>query len=275
MPIVTVGTRTLHWLESSSDGVGEPPLVLLHGLGGDAGFWAAELAALSAPSPDHRHAAPRRVLALDLRGAGQSLGPLEGITIEDLAGDVVAVLDAANIARADVVGFSMGGLVAQALAVLAPARVRRLVLAAAFPRTNPQARLFLDAVASVYRAGVSPRQMFDLIAPWLFSLSFLADPQHAPYLNYPEDDPNEQPRDTWLALLAAQQAFDGGPQLAAIRAPTLVLAGEQDRLASRCDAEALANGIAGASLCVLPGGHLFNVESPAAFLAAITRHFDA
>lgn len=255
----------IHWVEAGPQH-GAPAVVLLHGLGGDAGFWAAEQQSLA------RHF---RVLAVDLRGSGSSPSSDGPFSIQDLAREVVGVLDAAGIDAAHVVGFSMGGLVAQAMAVEYPARVCRLVLAATFATTNVQARLFLHAVGSVYRGGASAKQMFELVLPWLFSSRFLSDPRAAPYLDYPEDADEEQPREDWLKLLDAQLAFDGQPRLLSIKAPTLVIAGEEDRLASLADAEQLAQGIKGGVLQVLQGGHLMNVESPEAFQQALVSFLAA
>lgn len=225
MPLLTTSRGPAHWIESAAEDAA-PAVLLLHGLGGDAAFWSAELAALGGRF---------RVLAVDLRGSGRTPGSAAPFSIEDLAEDVLAVLDQARVESAHVVGFSMGGTVAQALAAAAPTRVRSLVLAATFARMSTQARLFLRAVASVYQADATPKQMFELILPWLFSEDFLGGPHVAPYLDYPEDAAGEQSRHDWLALLEALLAFDGHAALQAIQAPTLVLHGDQDRLASGQD----------------------------------------
>jgi pimeloyl-ACP methyl ester carboxylesterase len=253
---------SVHWLERGQG----MPVVLLHGLGGDIGFWTAEIEALA------EHV---RVIAIDLRGSGQT--PMSGpTTIEELADDVAAVLDAAGVSSCDVVGFSMGGLVAQAFALRWPTRLRRLVLASTFAVMNAQARRFLDAVLSVYEGGCTPTQMFDLIAPWLFSVRFVADPQNAPFFVYPENDPNEQPRPYWCWLYRAQQAFDATVALPRIVAPTLVLVGDEDRLVSTADARTLASLIPDARLEVIDrAGHLINVEQPDAFRGALVAFLRA
>ena len=197
----------MHWIEQGP-GVDAAAVVLIHGLGGDAQFWGVEQTALA------RH---YRVLAVDLRGSGWSPGTLEAFSIEDLARDVECMLDEAGISSAHVIGFSMGGVVAQALAVASPHRIKRLVLAATFAIVYPQARLFLEAIGSVYRDGISARQLYELVLPWLFSVAFLDDSRSAPYLAYPDEQGEEQSRDDWLSLLAALLAFDGRARLGAIR----------------------------------------------------------
>lgn len=265
MPTLRTPHGDIHWLEAGNASHASV-VVLLHGLGGDAGFWRAEQAALA----EHF-----RVLAIDLRGSGLSSATDQAFSIEDLAQDVSAVLQHLGIASAHVVGFSMGGLVAQALAVLAPERIRSLVLAASFARTNVQARGFLEAVASVYRSGSTAKQMFQLVLPWLFSERFLAHPDAAPWLHYPDDAPDEQAREDWLRLLDAQLAFDGRARLGEIRARTLVVCGAEDRLAPPSDARNLANGIAGSVLVELAGGHLMNVEDGDAFMAQLQEFIAA
>ena len=256
---VTTGPHPVHW---SSTGEG-PALVLLHGLGGDRAFWAAELPQLRDDF---------QVITVDLRGSGDTPVTDDGHSMATLADDVCAVLDVAGVESAHVVGFSMGGLVAQALAVRHPGRVERLVLASTYAVMNPQARMFLDAVRDVVLAEGSLRAVFPLVAPWLFSIGFLADPAHAAWFTAPEDDPDEipEPPAGWLAQYQAQRDFDGRADLASIRASTLVLSGGQDRLVPADDAAELAAGIAGATASTYAGsGHLINVEEPDRFVARV------
>jgi pimeloyl-ACP methyl ester carboxylesterase len=243
------------------------PLVLLHGLGGDATFWMRELDAL---------AGRFRVIALDLRGSGRTATASTEHEVEDLADDVAAVLDALGIERAHVVGFSMGGYVAQAFAVRHPERLARLVLAATSTTLNPQLRAFVDGVLAAYEAGIGPARMYDLVWPWLFSPAFIGDPAHADWFAYPEDDPLEQSLEAWRGQYLAQRRFDGSADLARIAAPTLVLLGEQDRLVAVEEAAAIAARMPDARLVVVPGaGHLVNVEEPARFDAEIVAFLTA
>lgn len=261
MPTSHRSRAGLHWLEDGP-AVDAPAVVLIHGLGGDAQFWGVQQSAL---------ARRFRVLAVDLRGSGLSPGTVEAFSIEDLARDVESILDDAGIVSAHVIGFSMGGLVAQALAVASPHRIKRLVLAATFAIANPQARLFLEAIGSVYRNGISAKQLYELVLPWLFSVAFLSDPRASPYLIYPDDPAEEQSREDWLRLLDALLVFDGRARLAEIRMPTLIISGDQDCLAPLAGAEELAKGIEGSLLKIVAGGHLMNIESPDEFIVQIEQ----
>ena len=260
MPTTTTPAGPVNWVER---GRGEP-LVLLHGLGGDVGFWEAELAAFSDRF---------RTIAIDLRGSGGTPASEGGHTMDDLADDVIAVLDDLGVARAHVLGFSMGGCVAQALAIRHPARLDRLVLASTFAVMNAQARLFLDAVAATYARTASAKEMFELICPWLFSIPFLEDPGNAAYLRYDDDTIDRDEMLAWSTLYAAQQGFDARARIEAITSPTLVIAGRHDSLVSLEDAEYLRDHIAGSTLDVIDGaGHLTNVEQPEQFIRAVREH---
>jgi pimeloyl-ACP methyl ester carboxylesterase len=240
------------------------PTSLLHGLGGDVGFWEPEAAEL---------ADSFRVIVIDARGSGGSSSTPEGFGVDDLADDVIAVLDQAGSRVAHVVGFSMGGLTAQSLAARYPDRVDRLVLASTYAVMNPQSRMFLDAVQDVYRTGATSKQMFDLICPWLFSWSFLGEPANADWFDYPDDAADDQSLDDWSKLYAAQRSFDARAGLAQVEVPTLVVHGRQDRLVTATDTADLADWLLDARVeTFAASGHLVNVEEPRRFLECVRSH---
>lgn len=122
--IAPAGDYKLRYLD-----VGQGPAVLLiHGLAGDCAGWFPLIEALR-----DRH----RVIAFDNRGAGQSTQIDEPITTADLAGDTFALLDHLNLESVQVVGRSMGGAVAQIMALQAPERIRSMVLCASFAKLDP------------------------------------------------------------------------------------------------------------------------------------------
>jgi 3-oxoadipate enol-lactonase len=259
VPYAVGSAGPIHWLDAGTGA----PLVLLHGLGGDAGFWAAEI---DAWAPRHR------LIAIDIRGSGATPASTAQPSMADLADDVAAVLDDAGLVSADVLGFSMGGNVAQALALRHPQRVRRLVLASTFARMNAQARLFLDAVLTGYERSGDAKQMFRLIYPWLFSIGFLTDPANDEFRQAGEDAPEDQTLEAWRALYLAQRRFDARPDIARIAAPTLVIGGAEDRLVAPADLQLLTDRISGAKLELLPNaGHLVNIEAPREFRGLVEQ----
>jgi pimeloyl-ACP methyl ester carboxylesterase len=124
MPEVTVGDYELNYVDRG-DG---PPLVLIHGLAGDQSAWLPQLEAWSESY---------RVIAFDNRGAGRSTQVDEPISTEDMAHDTLGLMDALGVESACIVGRSMGGAIAQHIALLAPERVNGLVLCASFAKLDP------------------------------------------------------------------------------------------------------------------------------------------
>lgn len=231
--------------------------MLIAGLGSVHTFWQASIPCL---------AAYFRVIVFDTRGIGQTDAPDDVYSIGLFADDLAGLMDALHAMKATVLGFSMGGLIAQAFAIKYPERVTKLILAVSFAVMNVQTRLFFDAVLAVYENGNSSKQMYDLIVPWLFSPRFLAAPENAGYLEYDQTDPNQQPMYAWRAQYLAQRQYTSLPALPTIPVPTLVLAGEQDQLAHVEDAQALAAHIPQSRLKIISGsGHLINYEQPDLF----------
>jgi len=199
----------------------------------------------------------------DNRGAGRSQAPWRPTSMAELAGDAVALLDALGIASAHVYGLSMGGMVAQELAIRFPDRVRALVLGAT-THGGPRAILPSPSIAAGLATSAG-RVRGELVAGALFSERFR------------REHPNEVR--SALALLAAHRATARGlaghwwssffhdtyARLPRIAAPTLVLHGGQDRLTPVANARVLAARIPGATLRVLPkAGHAYLFEDPAA-----------
>lgn len=237
-------------------GKGEP-LVLISGLGGDRTFWLSSLPVLSAEF---------QVIIFDIRGIGRTDAPAGPYSIEMFADDLAALMDGIGIAGANILGFSMGGNIALSFTLKYPQKVTKLIIAASFAAINIQSRLYIDAVLAAYEAGITTKQMFDLVAPWLFSAEFLARPGSEAYLQYDENDPEQQPLFAWKNQYLAQREFNSVGSLQKIITPTLIIAAENDRLAHVADSLLLAENISGAELKIISGsGHLCNFEQPEVF----------
>jgi pimeloyl-ACP methyl ester carboxylesterase len=211
---------------------------------------------------------PRRLHALvpDQRGFGDSDRPERGYSIDDLAGDAAAFLDAVGIRRATVVGHSMGSLVARRLTVAHPAPVARLVLIGSAPSA-------LNDVTRQARAGLPPREG---PIPPDFARAFQASTAHRPL---PPDffeqmlvESLKAPARVWCDVMDGILAFDDSAQRGRIAVPTLLLWGEHDALFPRSDQDALLATIPGAHLKVYPGtGHCPNWEIPEQVAADIVE----
>ena len=246
-------------------GAGEP-LLLLQGLGGNSLHWGEGF--LSGLEDEFE------LVLFDHRGAGRS-GPLAGdLTIAALAGDAAALLDALAIESAHVVGISMGGMVAQELALTRPERVRTLTLGCTFPG-GPEAQMtdmaIVGMLAEALLSGDGDRALragYDvMIAP-----EYAADPaNYALYAEVASRYPAPIP--VLVAQLQAIGGHDVSARLAGIRAPTLVVHGTADRLLDAVNGELLARLIPGARLQLLEGaGHMFFWEQPERSARLVREH---
>lgn len=239
------------------------PLLLLSGQSSSHRWWTRV-------RPDFD--ADRRVLTLDHRGTGDSDAPPGPYDTRGFADDAVAVLDHLGIERADVYGTSMGGRVAQWIAVRHPHRVRRLVLGC----TSPGGTHAVERSAAVRRALADPdpaaarRALLDL----MYTPEWLAR-NPGPYWTLGDPTMSRRARHEHLLASKGHDAWDALP---AVTAPTLVLHGDQDELNPTANAPLLAERIPGARLQLVPGArHAYfeerrDVASPAVreFLAGET-----
>jgi 3-oxoadipate enol-lactonase len=255
-----------------------PPLLALHGLG--YGRWGWE--------PVRDLLTERCTLLLvDNRGIGASDAPPGPYTARQMAADAVAVLDAAGVERAAVMGASLGGMIAQELALGWPERVARLVLVAStpggaqsFPLPAATARLLAGAGAgtngaAAEGAGGRGDEARDEGAPSLRDRVANALAPGAPEALVARivahRERAAQDSAAWRAQAAAAQAFDAFARLPRIAAPTLVVHGEADAVVDVRNAGLLAERIPHARAVTLPdAGHLLFWEQPERFVALVS-----
>lgn len=235
-----------------------PWLLLVNGLGFDRHGWAPVAEALGRRF---------RLVVFDHRSTGSSDEARRPCTVGTLAGDAAAVLDAARIASAHVLGVSLGGMVAQELAIDRPERVRRLVLASTtpgwphgYPFPAGNALLLWERVGLPETVSRRRRVEHALSAATLRRRPGLV----GRIVAHQEDHP---PRAAGARLLAAAGAGYGNRgRDTLVSAPTLVIHGEADPVVDPRNADVLAERIPGARLVVMPGrGHLLWWEDPDGF----------
>ena len=242
----------------SKGSLSAPPLVLVNGFAASANAWPRSwIKQLS----EHT-----RVITLDNRGGGWSRSADVPFTIEDMAGDVLDVLDDAEIGRAVVLGLSMGGMIAQQVALDAPDRVAGLVLVATRPPSPRFQRPELGTAVAFVRPvmpGESLRDYFRRL--W----SSAAAPGFAEAHPDAIEEFVEQtvelptPRGMLVHQMRAMSGWGHAERISQITAPTSVVHGECDRFAPIVNGEAIAELIPGARLERLPGvGHLVPCEAP-------------
>ena len=264
MPDVTVvdGTRIHYQRFGRTDG---EPVMLIQGLGADSGSWLLQRFPFGGSY---------RCVAPDNRGAGRSDVPDGPYSLEVMATDLIAVLDAEGIDSAHIVGVSMGGILAQILAVRYPERVRSLTLSCTACHHHRWRIELLEEWAEVASSAGMAGFMGDglrwivgsrslrrfwpamrLFGPIAFDISakaFVAQVE---------------------AILAMDDALRG--ELVNLDVPTLVIVGSQDVLTPLGDSEELAALIPGARLAVVRGGaHGFMVEKASTFNATVLGFLD-
>jgi pimeloyl-ACP methyl ester carboxylesterase len=207
------------------------------------------------------------VLAVDNRGAGRSPVSPDPFTVADMAEDVLRVLDREGLDAAHILGTSMGGMIAQELAVRHPDRVRTLALVCTSCGGSHAVRSEPGVFGTFFKVTSSePEHMAEVIGPILFS----DDTPHADRVRFFERRAVHPTQPAgFLAQIQAVMENDTYDRLGAIRAPTLVLHGREDILIPPANADVLAGAIAGARAVVLPGAHVFFLEHPEPFLAEL------
>jgi non-heme chloroperoxidase len=246
---LSTGIR-LHYAEQGP-ATGEP-IILLHGY---SDSWFSFSRVLTPLARD------RRVYALDLRGHGKTDKPPADYHMRDLAADVVAFMDAKSIVRATVIGHSMGGFVAQQVALAAPKRVGHLVLVGS--GTTPRNIVGWDELGTAVKTLPEP-------VPDAFAREFQLSTVHTPvgdeFIDRAVAESLRLPARVWRELFDGMAATDPAVALGRAGIPTLVVRGEKDTYITREETDALV-ALVGATRqrTYANTGHAVHWEQPAAF----------
>ena len=257
MPHARLATHPVYY-EVHGEASGSP-LLLIMGMGGSCRGWLA----LQVPDFAPRH----RTVIYDHRGVGESGDPGGPFSSADLADDAAALLDALAIERAHALGVFMGGMVAQELALRHPSRVDRLVLVGCWARADAKRRMLLEKWQGMVAHGnpleiVAKERMLWTLSDETLEQTDLVHPMLQGYLRerFPLTD------DTFVRQCDACLGHDTSDRLGQIRAPALVICGQQDQLAPPKFSRELADGIPGAHLVTIPGAaHLVMAEAAKRF----------
>jgi len=262
MPFVQAGDLRIH---VQVQGRGSP-LVLIIGLSGDLTWWERLVPLLEADF---------RVVTFDNRGAGLTDKPDVKYTIAGMAGDTAALMDALNIPRAHVFGISMGGMIAQELALRHPGRVDRLALGCTHSGGAGLKAPSAEVIRRISETqGKSLAQIAQDVMGVIFSPAFLArDPDYVRSMieRYIEHPPSGKGFTRQFWAVVAHDAFDRLPGLCH---PTLILSGDVDILVPPENSRVLHSRIPGSRLACFPNaGHAFFMEEPERTARHLRQHF--
>jgi len=264
MPYQTVNGARLYYEDT---GAGAETIVFSHGL-----LWSGRMFAEQVHHLQDRY----RVVTYDHRGQGQSEVTPGGYDMDTLTGDALALLEALDIERCHFAGLSMGGFVAQRMAIRHQERIQSLILlgtsALAEPVENVPRYRMLNSIVKALGTWAVKRQVMKI----MFGEAFLRDPERKAERKQWEKELTANKRSITRAVQGVIDRRAVPPeQLAMIQCPTLILVGEQDVATVPAKSEYLHEHIPHSQLVRIPrAGHTSTVEEPAAVNAAIERFLE-
>ena len=270
MPTTHVGDLDMYYEEHGD--AGAEPVLLIMGYACNADAWAPQVPALRASY---------RVIVFDNRGAGRTTQPEGPYSVPQMADDAAGLLAALGIASTNVIGASMGGMIAQELALRHPKRVRSLVLACTTPG-GPHSFGYTEMVEGTATLD-DIKEFSELATPERMQqgidVMFTPEFMKAPGAGFQAMILSSLAHPSTLVGLRGQAAalrtHDTFARLSQIRVPTLVTAGADDTLVDARNSPLLTERIAGAKLKLFPGlRHGFTAEKPDDVNAAIVEFLD-
>jgi 3-oxoadipate enol-lactonase len=239
------------------------PLLLISGLGQDHTVWYPILEHLKSSF---------RVILFDNRGVGQTDSPDAPYSTKVMADDIAGLLKGLNVKSAHIVGHSMGGLVAQQLAINYPETVSKLVLYSTYARIGVRAIKFMEFTGKFFELGAIDTALKYIITQ-LYSDKFLSNEVLVNQtLEIMMKNPHPQTPVGYSRQFEACRLHDTRSQLSLIKIPTLLVAGGRDLFSMQEEVTELQKNISGAQLMLLPcAAHLSHLEMTGDFLDGINR----
>jgi 3-oxoadipate enol-lactonase len=236
MPEARINDTTLYY-EEHGKGF---PLVMIQGFMGDHSAWFSQVRAFKKYF---------RVITFDARGLGKSSLSRVPYTIPVQAGDVLGLMDFLKIDRAHILGISLGGMVAQEVAINHPERVVKLVLAATFPATDSKYIGEKVKVLARNRATANIDESLNILAPLAFN-----NPVTRSAIRLVAYTPWVRRLNPYVKQMRSVGDYSALEYLDRIQSPTLVIAGSRDRIILPHSSEIIADKIPGAKLVMINGG---------------------
>ncbi len=242
-------------------GIGKP-LVLIAGITCDNHHWSLIKSELSKSF---------QLILPDNRGVGKSDTPECNYTIADMSADIVALFDKLNLDKVSILGHSMGGAIAQYLACYYPERVEKLIISHSFIKFRASSIMFCQHEYLLAELNASPEIRATAILPFIYSDDFIGNGANVQALiNAIATTKSKQSLDSYKQQIYAISEFNSIDYIAKIKAETLVIAGEFDKLAPRQDSQEIVNKLDNVKLKIMAGAHVPMWETPEQYVNLIT-----
>ncbi len=249
MPFIICGDIKIYYEKTGSG----PELVLIHGLGTDIRLWAPVVQRLKNDFT---------LLAFDMRGSGKTDKPEEAYTIGQMADDATSFIEQICDKAVRVLGFSMGGIIAMELAIRRPELAEKLVLVSTLPSWHGPFPPAEDTQSLFRRTDVSPELLTEVFET-IFGSVYRKKNSAKDYVDFRLSDDNPQPLHAYLNQLNAMEAYGLNKNISSISVPTLIVAGNEDKVVPPQNSSWLKENIPGAKLKLFEGGgHMIPVEMP-------------
>jgi 3-oxoadipate enol-lactonase len=260
MTKITVNEINYHYEEV---GNGKDPLLLINGLGCDVSIWTAVLDKLSQNF---------KVITFDNRDSGRTDYASTDYTIDDMAEDTVWLIRKLGYEKVSILGHSMGGAIAQAIAYHYPEVIDKLIISNSLIQMSTVGITALDFAGKMRQLSTDISLQVQSIAPWIYSDDYLHFDNSLEKLSeLMRAYPYPQRPDGYLRQLNALNKFDSSAFLHQIRHMTLIIAGSHDLLTPLSQSQMMADHIPNSQLVVLPGSHMPLIEIPPLFTKTVAN----
>lgn len=241
----------------------DDPLVLIAGIGCDIHHWQYVRDEL---------AKRYQIIMLDNRGVGRSAASTESYSLKDMAEDVIGLLDHLNISRADILGHSMGGAVAQYLGYEYPERINRLIISHSFIKFRPSSLMVCQHDYLLQKQHADSELRATGLLPYIHSDSYLADEQNVNLVISTFTNLNGEQLASYLQQIELLKQIDTSKYLRYIRPETFLLGGRDDKFTPISDTIELNHKIFASKLMVIAGAHVPMIENPQEYCEVVLAY---
>ncbi len=245
-----------------------PPLLMVAGMASDSKSWQFILKEMSSHF---------RLIIFDNRGCGRTIANALSFDLRDLARDAFALLDYLDYDRVHLLGHSMGGMIAQEMALLYPDRIGKLVLASSSPHLSEKASAILDELYQKWVDGLEMSEWFRIMFQWLFTREALENKKFMDAaIIFALAYPYPQTLEGFRGQVQALRGFDARDRISGIDQPCLIVSGAEDILISPDESRTLEEISGETTFALIPdAAHSIHAEQPNKFTEAVIPFLEA